>query len=206
MIDKVTNLQQIPASQTILKTLSDLYKPICGAYHPAKSEVQDHTHVSLTTSYALEHTILQFVQAGDEINDQYACLWELKNRQYDAVLNCLPAMPSSPHEIIQALKENGASAGTPFGRLPTGAQVKPPFLQHPFYFVRMLACLELPNFRFVDLPIDRQHAELIDKVVQHRRNFAEARAAKPALITAGEVKDVLQEFSNNSYSSNASKR
>ena len=74
-----------------------------------------------------------------------------------------------------------------------GAQVKTPFLEHSFYFVRMPVGLELSNLRLIDLPNPDQHAEMIDKVVQDRRNVVETRAAQPALITAGDVKDVLQE-------------
>ena len=115
-------------------------------------------------------------------------------------------MPRSPHELIQALKDTGASASAPFGRLPIGAQVQPVFLRHSFYFVRMLVCLELPNVRFTDLPNTSQHADLIDKVVQHRRKVAESRAAQPALITASDVKDVLRKFSSDLFSSHANKR
>ena len=149
-------------------------------------------------------------QARKEIEEatkeRYACFWKLKSRAHDAVLNGLPDMPRSPHELIQALKETGASVGAPFGCLPTEAQVKPSFLRHSFYFVRMLVCLELPNTRYVDLPSPSQHAELIDKVMQHRHNAAEARAAQPSLITAGSVTDVLQEFSSDPFSLNANKR
>ena len=70
----------------------------------------------------------------------------------------------------------------------------------------MLACLELPNTRYVDLPPRRQHAKLIDKVMQHRHSAAEARAAQPSLITAGSVKDVLQEFASDPSSAHANKR
>ena len=165
MISEATNLQNIPATQKVLRnrSFSALYTGICGALKPTHEQEQDYTHVSLTACYKLEDRALQFVQARDEIEeasmDRYPCLWELKNRQHDAVLNSLPDMPRSPHELVQALKETGASAGTPFGRLPIGTQVKPPFLKDPFYFVRMLTCLELPNLRFADLPIPRQHTE-----------------------------------------------
>jgi len=172
--------------------------------------MQDWMHVSLTACYALEEKVIQFLQAYENIEeaskDCYACLWELKSRPHDAVLNSLPDMPRSPHELIQALKDTGASASAPFGRLPIGAQVQPVFLRHSFYFVRMLVCLELPNVRFTDLPNTSQHADLIDKVVQHRRKVAESRAAQPALITASDVKDVLQKFSSDRFSSHANKR
>ena len=139
--------------------------------------------------------------------DQYPCLWELKNRQHDAVLNGLPDMPRSPHELFETLKDTEASASTPFGRLPIGTQAKPPFLKCPFYFVRMLACLELQNLRpLADLPIPRQHTELIDKVVQHRSNVADASAGQPADITAGDIKETLQAFCSDGYSAYAKKR
>ena len=70
----------------------------------------------------------------------------------------------------------------------------------------MLVSVELPQHRFADLPTTDHHAELIDKVVQHRSNAAEASAAQPACITAGDVKEVLQEFSSDPFSRHANKR
>lgn len=67
--------------------------------------------MSLTACYALEEKVRQFVRARDEMQETskevYAFLWELKVRPHDAVLNGLPDMPSSPHELNQALKDNG---------------------------------------------------------------------------------------------------
>ena len=114
--------------------------------------------------------MFQFVQASEEFEDAnkelYAFLWELRSRPHDVVLNGLPDMPRSPHELIQALKDTGVFAAAPFGRLPTGAQDKPSFLRHAFNFVRMLLRLEFPKLLFADFPHPSQHAELIDKVVQ----------------------------------------
>ena len=76
----------------------------------------------------------------------------------------------------------------------------------PANFVRMIVCLDLHNLRYTDSPNTSQHADLIDKVVQHRHNVAESRAAQPALITAGGVQDVLLEFSGDPFSSHARKR
>ena len=52
----------------------------------------------------------------------------------------------------------------------------------------MLACLELPNLELKDLPIPKHHRQLIDKVVQHRSNAADASAGQPALITGSDIK------------------
>ena len=211
MIAQVTDLQQIPATQAVLRKRSvrALYTSICGALRPHLLEEQDHTRVSFVACDALEEKILLFVQAREEIKEphkeRYVCLWELKSEAHAAMLNGLPDMPRSLQELIQALKDTGASVGAPFGCLHTGGQVKPPFL-NSFYFIRMLACLELPNTRYVDLPPRRQHAKLIDKVMQHRQSAAEARAAQLSLITAGSVKDVLQEFASDSFSAHANKR
>ena len=154
--------------------------------------------------------VLQFVQANEEFEDAnkevYASLWKLRNRPHDVVLNALPDMPRSPHELIQALRDTGVSPAAPFGRLPTGAQDKPLFLRHAFCFVRMLLRLEFPKLLYADFPHPEQHAELIDKVVQHRRSVAEARAGQPALITVGDIKDVLQEFFSDPYSAYLNKR
>ena len=70
----------------------------------------------------------------------------------------------------------------------------------------MLACLELPNLELKDLPIPKHHTELIDKVVQHRSNAADASAGQPAHITASDIKETLQTFSNDPYSAYAKKR
>ena len=217
MISIAWDLQNMPITQRTLtkRSMSVLYTGICGAMkageHSMHGGWQDYTHVSMTTSFALERQALQFVQSIDEIEegsmDAYPCLWELKNREHDALLNGLPDMPRSPQQLFEMLKDTEASASTPFGRLPAGAQAEPPFRKCPEYFVRMLACVELPNLRpLEDLPIPKHHAELIDKVVQHRSNAADASAGQPAHITASDIKDTLQDFSNDSYSCYAKKR
>ena len=217
MISIARDLQNMPTTARTLtkRSMSVLYTGICGAMkageHSMHGGWQDYTHVSMTTSFVLERQALQFVQAIDEIEegsmDDYPCLWELKHREHDALLNGLPDMPRSPQELFEMLKDTEASASTPFGRLPAGAQAEPPFRKCPEYFVRMLACVELPNLRpLEDLPIPKHHAELIDKVVQHRSNAADASAGQPAHITASDIKDTLQAFSNDSYSCYAKKR
>ena len=214
MISIAWDLQNMPttARKLIKRSMTVLYTGICGAMKLAMhGGWQDYTHVSMTTSFALERQAMQFVQAIDEIEegsmDAYPCLWELKNREHDALLNGLPDMPRSPQQLFEMLKDTEASASTPFGRLPAGAQAEPPFRKCPEYFVRMLACVELPNLRpLEDLPIPKHHAELIDTVVQHRSNAAVASAGQPAHITASDIKDTLQDFSNDSYSCYAKKR
>ena len=99
------DLQKIPATARMLKKRSIivLYSSICGTLHPGKGSLfQDFTHVSLTASMVVERQARHFLQAREEIEeskmDQYPCLWELKNREHDAVLNGLHEMPRSPHE------------------------------------------------------------------------------------------------------------
>ena len=70
----------------------------------------------------------------------------------------------------------------------------------------MLACLELPNLALKDLPIPEHHTELIEKVVQHRSNAADASAGQPADIRASDIKDTLQAFADDPYSAYAKKR
>ena len=168
------------------------------------------THVSITACYALQKMVSQFLQTKEikEANKElYACLWELKSRPHDAVLNSLPNMPRSPHELIQALKDNDPSAGAPFGRSPEEEQDKPMFLKHSFYFVRMLASLELPNYLpLADLPTLFEEAELIKQITHHRSNAADVSTAQPALITAGDIKEVLQAFTSDPFSSYAKKK
>ena len=81
----------------------------------------------------VERQARHFLQARDEIEesnmDQYPCLWELKNREHDAVLNGLHEMPRSPHELFEILNDVEASASAPFGRLPPLGQAGPPFLK-----------------------------------------------------------------------------
>ena len=294
------DLQKLPARQRILtkRSITVLYSSICGPLgpqHEGARTLQDYTHVSFTASMVVERQARQLVQAIDVIKessmDRYPCLWELKNRQQDAVLNGLPEMPRSPHEFFEILNDAEASASTPFGRLPPLGQAGPPFLKAglqlmetlyqssacsgaqsgicivlsgamrclrmmlshrplssfnmsshrtiwthvrsnviiieriqfpksiymnsqtsgkevfirlgsshrvvekasihgslinvlPEYFVRMLACLELPDLGLQDLPIPKHHKELIDKVVQHRSNAADASAGQPAHIRA----------------------
>ena len=130
------DLQKIPAIKRMLtkRSISVLYSSICGTLHPLHvSPLQDFTHVSLTASMVVERQARQFLQARDEIEecnmDQYPCLWELKNREHDALLNGLHEMPRSPHELFEILNDVEASASTPFGRLPPLGQAGPPFLK-----------------------------------------------------------------------------
>ena len=129
------DLQKIPAKQRILKkgSISVLYSSICGKLEVAHSFYQDYTHVSLVASMAVERQARHFLQARDEIEesnmDQYPCLWELKNREHDALLNGLPEMPRSPHELFEILNDVEASASAPFGRLPPLGHAGPPFLK-----------------------------------------------------------------------------
>ena len=136
--------------------------------------------------------------------DDYPCLWKIKNRQHDQ--NGLPDMPRSSHELFEMLKDPEASASTPFGRLPPRGQANTPFRRCPEYFVRMLACLEVPNLGLAELAIPDNHVELIEQVVQHRSNAADASAGQPAHITASDIKETLQAFSNDPYCAYAKKR
>ena len=130
------DLQKIPATQRMLlkRSISVLYSSICGKLHPGKGlPRQDYTHVSFTASMVVERQARHFLQARDEIEesnmDQYPCLWELKNREHDAVLNGLHEMPRSPHELFEILNDVEASASAPFGRLPPLGHAGPPFLK-----------------------------------------------------------------------------
>ena len=69
--------------------------------------------------------------------DDYPCLWELKNREHDPLLNGLPEMPRSPHELFEILNDVEASASTPFGRLPPLGQAGPPFLKAGLSFMEV---------------------------------------------------------------------
>ena len=134
-----SDLQKIPATQRMLQkgSISVLYSSICGKLQPVwqakKALRQDYTHVSLTASMVVERQARHFLQARDEIEesnrDQYPCLWELKNREHDALLNGLTEMPRSPHELFEILNDVEASASAPFGRLPPLGRAGPPFLK-----------------------------------------------------------------------------
>ena len=76
----------------------------------------------------------------------------------------------------------------------------------PEYFVRMLACLELPNLDFNELPIPKHHIQLIEKVVQQRLDAADASAGQPAHITASDIKITLQAFCDDPHMYYAKKR
>ena len=145
---------------------------------------------------ALDANIQAFVQEREEIaessQDKYPCLWKNKNRPHDPVVNSLAEMPLSPQQLMQNLIDTGGREGVPFGRLPSPAQLKLSTVKHPDVFVRRLACLELPHTRFADLPDTWQHAELVEKVIRHRRNTADNSAERPVPIAEGDVKHVLQ--------------
>ena len=212
-------LRQIPARQRILKKrpISALYMPICGGLgvrmplaEGSTMETlprdQDYTHVSLVSCYKVESEAIDFVQTIDEISEstmeRYPCLWELKNRQHDAM-----SMPRSTQDLFESLKDIEASASTPYGRLPIGKHSGMPFLKCAEYFVRMLALLELPNHsRLKDLPIPRDHTKLIDQIMQYRANAAEASAEQPAFTTASHIREILQAFADDPYCCHVKKR
>ena len=130
------DLQKIPATKRMLlkRSISVLYSGICGTLKPLHDAPwQDFTHASLTASMVVERQARHFLQARDEIEesnmDQYPCLWELKNREHDALLNGLTEMPRSPHELFEILNDVEASASAPFGRLPPLGRAGPPFLK-----------------------------------------------------------------------------
>ena len=127
-------------------------------------------------SAQLDARIHDFVMPRDEINEntqgQYPCLWEIKNRRHDPVLNSLPEMPMSPSQLMKTLKDTRGETGVPFGRLPTQEQFERVSAMASDLFVRRLVCLELPHVRFADLPAESRHADLIGKVVEHRRIVA----------------------------------
>ena len=129
------DLQKIPATFRMLekRSISVLYSSICGKLRPERNVRQDYTHVSFTASMVVERQARHFLQARDEIEesnmDQYPCLWELKNREHDALLNGLHEMPRSPHELFEILNDVEASASAPFGRLPPLGHAGPPFLK-----------------------------------------------------------------------------
>ena len=56
-------------------------------------------------SAQLDARIHDFVMPRDEVNENtrglYPCLWEIKNRRHDAVLNSLPEMPMSPSQLMK---------------------------------------------------------------------------------------------------------
>ena len=70
---------------------------------------------------------------------------------------------------MKTLKDTRGETGVPFGRLPTQEQFEKVSAMPPDLFVRRLVCLELPHVRFADLPDESRHADLIEKVVEHRR-------------------------------------
>ena len=105
----------------------------------------------------LDANIQPFVQGSEEVTercsqDDYPCLWQIKNRPFDPVLNGLAEMPPSPQQLMQNLIDTGGQGGVPLGRLPSPEQLNLSTVKHPDIFVRRLACLELPDTRFADLP------------------------------------------------------
>ena len=158
----------------------------------------------------LDANIQLFVQRREEITensqDHYPCLWQIKNRPCDPVLNALAEMPLSPQQLMQILKDTGGQEGVPLGRLPSSEQLNLSTVKHPDILVRRLACLELPHTRFADLPDRWQHAELVEKVIQHRRNAVNNSAERPASVTEGDVKKVLQDFAIDAFSARINKQ
>jgi len=157
-------------------------------------------------SAQLDARIRDFVMPRHEINEntqgQYPYLWEIKNRRHDAVLNSLPEMPMSPEQLMQTLRDTRGETGVPFGRLPTQAEFQKLSAMAPDLFVKRLVCLELPDVRFADLPDESRHADLIEKVVEHRR--IAAQRAEP--VTETDIITALTNFATDDFSAWVNKR
>ena len=157
-------------------------------------------------SAELDARIHDFVMPRDEVNENtrglYPCLWEIKNRRRDAVLNSLPEMPMSPGQLIQTLKDTRGETGVPFGRLPTKEQFEKTSAMAPDLFVKRLVCLELPQVRFADLPDESRHADLVEKVVEHRR----IAARRAELVTETDIRTALTNFATDDFSGWVHKR
>ena len=79
-------------------------------------------HFQEATTHAcagLDADIQVFVKTREEIEessrDDYPCLWEIKNRPLDPVLNSLPEMPLSLQQLMEILIDTGGQGGVPFG-------------------------------------------------------------------------------------------
>ena len=61
---------------------------------------------------------------------------------------------------------------------------------------KRLICLELPQVRFADLPDESRHAELVEKVVEHRR----ITAPRAELVTKKDFRRALTNFARDDFS------
>ena len=146
----------------------ELYKPRCGGPRLCTlpgQPYQDCAEMTAQASAQLDARIHDFVMPRDEINEntqgQYPCLWEIKNRRHDAVLNSLPEMPMSPGQFMHTLRDSRGETCVPFGRLPTQEQFQKLSAMAPDLFVKRLVCLELPHVRSAVLPDGSRHADFI---------------------------------------------
>ena len=191
------------------KSIRELYKPRCGILQyillPGRPR-QDFAEMTAQASAHLDARIRDFVMQRNEINEntqgQYPYLWEIKNRRHDAVLNSLPEMPMSPEQLMQTLRDTRGETGVPFGRLPTQEQFQKLSAMAPDLLVKRLVCLELPDVRFADLPDESRHADLIEKVVEHRR--IAAQRAEP--VTETDIITALTNFATDDFSAWVNKR
>jgi hypothetical protein len=106
-------------------------------------------------------------------------------------------IPTSPTRMMQALADNSATSLVPFGH----ATIQDDVLNCPFfYFWRQIACLEMPQRKFDTLPF--AHRELVQMVADHRQ-----RASVDIAVAAlDDVKNALQAFLDNSWSTRCHKR
>ena len=187
----------------------ELYKPRCGSSRVQSipgGPYQDCAEMTAQASAQLDARMHDFVMPRDEVNENtrglYPCLWEIKNRRHDAVLNSLPEMPMSPAQLMKTLKDTRGETGVPFGRLPTREQSESVSAMASDLFVRRLVCLELPHVRFADLPDESRHADLIEKVVEHRR----IAARRAELVTETDIRTALTDFATDDFSGWVNKR
>ena len=118
------------------------------------------------------------------------------------MLNGLLEMPMSVEQLMKTLRSTRGETGVPFGRLPTQKHFEKVSAISPDLFVRRLVCLELPYVRFADLPDESRHADLIEKVVEHRRIAAQ----RAELVTETDIIIALTNFTTDDFSGWVNKR
>ena len=154
---------------------------------------QNCTTVFYVACCSLIHQVRAFLADRDDVPaETYPCFSKLTRR-----MEPHPVMPMSTQQMFPT------KCLSPFGCMPEANVL---FGAVSWYSIRMLACIELPEACFHELPPIHEHDELLEMVFRSREDYAERLADSYQAIAESEIRAVLHRFYDDTYSQHLKRR
>ena len=209
LAEQCRHLQHIPCTRDMLHLphVRRLYVPVCGTQKTRGAGYQDYTYLSITACGAWQINVAAFLKKLEVADDAaHAGSYPRLHRLLADVFSSPPAdLPTSAQQLLVHLKQPDGVSITPFGTVPPPDKL---FDFPGFHSIRMFAALELPHFSPAspDCLPDRSN-KLLDMVARSRGDYqARASTTDQALVTADDIKDILETFYNDPFSNHAKRR